>query len=172
MGQIKDDMVPFLKAEQIREIVQKLAKQVNQDYKGKEIVLVCPLRGSVHFMADFMRELTMPVIVDFVLLASTSKGGSVQLIQDVSTNVTGKHVIIVEEIIDSGRKLTFLRNRLLASNPASLKILALLDKPARRELPLMIDYTGKIIDDRYLVGYGMDTDNLGRNYPDIYYPKH
>lgn len=172
MGQIKDEMVPFLKAADIKELIKKLVRQIKQDYQGKELVLICPLKGSLHFSADFMRELDMPVIVDFVFLKTTARGGSVQIIHDISTNITGKHVLIVEEIIDSGRKLTFLRDRLLASKPASLKIVTLLDKPARRELMIKADYIGQVINDRYVVGYGMDTDELGRNYSDIYYPKH
>ena len=88
--------------------------------------------------------------------------------KDISINITGKDVIIVEEIIDTGRTLSYLKDRLLASKPASLKIVTLLDKPARRELPIRADYIGKTIEDRYVVGYGMDSDEKGRNYSEIY----
>jgi hypoxanthine phosphoribosyltransferase len=89
-------------------------------------------------------------------------------VKDISVNITNRDVIIVEEVIDTARTLSFLRDRLLSSRPRSLKIVTLLDKPSRRELPIRPDYTGKTIDDRYVVGYGMDNEELGRNYPDIY----
>ncbi|MGZ3726785.1 MAG: phosphoribosyltransferase, partial [Pseudobdellovibrio sp.] len=96
------------------------------------------------------------------------KGGAIRMTKDISMNITGKHVIIVEEVIDTARTLSFLKNRLSASNPASLKIVTLIDKPARRELPIRPDYIGKTIEDRYIVGYGMDNEEIGRNYSDIY----
>ena len=100
--------------------------------------------------------------------AQRTKVDTEKIIKDISSNVEGKHILIVEEIIDAGRTLTFLQKRLLASNPASLKIAALLDKPARRELPVEIDYVGRVIDDRFVVGYGMDSEELGRNYEDLF----
>lgn len=171
MSQVKDDMLPFITKEEIKKLVKSLAKQLEADYEGKEVILICPLRGSVHFCADLMRELQLPQQVDFVHLQAVEKGGSIKIIKDISINIAGKHVLILEEIIDTGRTLSFLRNRLLASAPASLKIVTLLDKPARRELPLRPDYTGRTIDDRYVVGYGMDSEEFGRNYSDIYFLK-
>lgn len=171
MGQIKDEMVPFLTREEINELVGQLAKQIEYDYEGKEIVFICPLRGSIHLTADLMRQIDLPQQVDFVYVTAVERGGAIKIVKDISVNVAGKHVIIVEEIIDTGRTLSFLRNRLFASAPASLKIVTLLDKPARRELPLRADYIGKTIDDRYVVGYGMDSEEMGRNYPDIYHLK-
>lgn len=168
MSKLKDDLLPFLTKDEIRKLVQGLARQIEADYEGKDLVLICPLRGSVHLTADLMREIQLPQQVDFVQLQSISKGGSVKIIKDISINIAGKHVIVVEEIIDTGRTLSFLINRLMASSPATLRIATLLDKPARRELPLRADYIGKTIDDRYVVGYGMDSEELGRNYPDIY----
>lgn len=168
MSKLKDDLLPFLTKDEIKKLVQGLARQIEADYEGKDLILICPLRGSVHLTADLMREIQLPQQVDFVQLQSISKGGSVKIIKDISINIAGKHVIVVEEIIDTGRTLSFLINRLMASSPASLRIATLLDKPARRELPLRADYIGKTIDDRYVVGYGMDSEELGRNYPDIY----
>ena len=168
MSKLKNDLLPFLEQEEIASLVKKLAKEIDSDYSGKDLILICPLRGSIHFIADLMRQLKLPQQVDFVQLQAVTKGGAIKIIKDISVNVAGKHVIIVEEIIDTGRTLIFLRNRLLASSPASLKIVTLLDKPARRELPIRADYIGKVIDDRYVVGYGMDSEELGRNYPDIY----
>lgn len=171
MSQAKEDMLPFITKDEIQKLVKQLAKQIDFDYDGKEVVLICPLRGSIHFTADLARALETPQQIDFVHLQAVEKGGAIKIIKDISTNIAGKHVLIVEEIIDTGRTLSFLRNRLLASSPASLKIVTLLDKPARRELPLRPDYIGRTIDDRYVVGYGMDQEEFGRNYPDIYVMK-
>ncbi len=169
--QIKDDMLPFITQDDIKKMLKTLARQIESDYEGKEIILVCPLRGSIHFTADLAREIELPQQVDFVHLQAVEKGGAIKIIKDIATNIAGKHVLIIEEIIDTGRTLSFLRNRLLASSPASLKIVTLLDKPARRELPIRADYIGRTIDDRYVVGYGMDQEEFGRNYPDIYVMK-
>lgn len=171
MGQIKQDMLPFITHDEIQKIVKGLAKQIEADYEGKEVIMICPLRGSMHFTADLMRAVELPQQVDFVHLQAVEKGGAIKIIKDISTNIAGKHVLIVEEIIDTGRTLSFLRNRLMASSPASLKIVTLLDKPARRELPIRADYIGRTIDDRYVVGYGMDQAELGRNYADIFVMK-
>lgn len=168
MSQLKDNMTPFISAEQLQETVFRLAKEIEIDYHGKEVVLICPLKGSIFFVSDLMKNMNLNQKVDFVYLKSTEKGGSIKIIKDISQNITNKHVIIVEEIIDIGRTLNFLRSRIQASNPASLKIVTLLDKPARRELPIKPDYVGMTIDDRYVVGYGMDSDEFGRNYSEIY----
>ncbi len=168
MSQLRKELSPFLTRDEIAELVTQLARQIEADYEGKEVVFICPLRGSIHFLSDLVRQLDLHCLVDFVYLNSVAKGGAVKIVKDISTNVAGKHVVIVEEIIDTGRTLSFLCNRLLASSPASLKIVTLLDKPARREIPLKADYIGRTIEDRYVVGYGMDSEELGRNYPDIY----
>lgn len=168
MAQLKDQMVPFLTSDEIKELIETVASQIEADYEGKEIVFICPLRGSIHFTADLMRKVDLPQQVDFVHVQAVERGGAIKIVKDISVNIAGKHVIVVEEIIDTGRTLSFLRSRLFASAPASLKIVTLLDKPARRELPIKADYIGKTIEDRYVVGYGMDSEELGRNYPDIY----
>lgn len=168
---LKDEMVIFLKKEEIDNLVTQLSQKIEKDYQGKDLIFVCPLRGSIHMTADLMRKINLPQQVDFVHVTSTEKGGAIKIVKDISVNIAGKHVLIVEEIIDTGRTLSFLKTRLQASAPASLKIVALLDKPARRELPLRADYIGKTIDDRYVVGYGMDSEELGRNYSEIYHLK-
>jgi hypoxanthine phosphoribosyltransferase len=168
MARLKDQMMPFLTSSEIDELVGELAEQIEADYEGKEIIFVCPLRGSFHLTADLMRKIKLPQQVDFVHVQAVEKGGAIKIVKDISVNIAGKHVLIVEEIIDTGRTLSFLRSRLFASAPASLKIVTLLDKPARRELPIKADYIGRTIEDRYVVGYGMDSEELGRNYPDIY----
>lgn len=171
MARLQDEMMSFLSNSDIQKIVKRLAKEIQTDYAGKELILICPLKGSVHFVADLMRQLDLNQQVDFVQLTGAGEFGTVRILKDISVNIAGKHVLICEEIIDTGRTLSFLKTRLLASNPASLKIVALLDKPARRELPIKPDYTGQTIEDRYVVGYGMDSEELGRNYDGIYYFK-
>ena len=167
MGQLKDNMIPFIASSEIAEMITELAQQIEQDYEGEEIVLVCPLKGSVLFCADLCRKIELSQVVDFVHLTSP-RGQSVRILKDISVDITDKHVLIVEEIIDAGRTLSFLKARLLASNPASVRIVALLDKPARRELPIKPDYVGRTIDDRFVIGYGLDSEEVGRNYKDIY----
>jgi hypoxanthine phosphoribosyltransferase len=169
MARLKDSMIAFLTHEEIQELVRRLAKEIEMDYHGKEIILICPLKGSCLFAADLSRNIELSQQIDFVQLGATEKKGAIRMLKDIGTNIAGKHVIIVEEIIDTARTLSFLKHRLLASSPASLKIVTLLDKPARRELPIKPDYVGMTIEDRYMVGYGMDSEEIGRNYRDIYY---
>lgn len=171
MADIRNDLAPFLTREEIGTLVKNLARQIEADYEGKELILVCPLRGSIHLVADLMREITLQTHVEFVQVKAMKRGGTISIEKDIKVDVSGKHVIIVEEIIDSGRTLSFLRNRVESADPASIKILTLLDKPARRELPIRADYIGKVIDDRFVVGYGMDFEESGRHFPDIYFLK-
>lgn len=164
---MKEGMVPSITKEEIDEMVGELAHEISRDYEGKELVMICPLKGSVLFMADLCRKIKNHQIIDFVYITSP-KGESCRIIRDISVDIQGKHVLIIEEIIDAGRTLSFLKSRLLASYPASLKVVALLDKPALRELPISPDYVGRTIEDRFVIGYGMDSEELGRNYQDIY----
>ncbi len=169
---LKDSMVPFITQEELREMIIELAREVEKDFMGEEVTLICPLKGSMFFLADFMRELQLSQEVDFVHLSNRTsdgqRGGDIKIHKDIGTEISGKNVIIVEEIIDTARTLSFLKNRILSAGPSELKILTLLDKPARRQISLKPDYVGRTIEDRYVVGYGMDQDELGRNYPDIY----
>ena len=168
MGQLRDNMTELIPEDKLQEMVVRLAKEIEIDYHGKEVYFICPLKGSVFFVADLMRNINLSQKIDFVYLKSSEKGGAVSIVKDITLNIKDKHVIIVEEIIDAGRTLMFLKERLLTAQPASLKILTLLDKPARREIALKPDYTGVTINDRYVVGYGMDSDEHGRNYKGIY----
>lgn len=167
MARVAAGMIPFITEAEIQKIVGHLAREIERDYEGKDLVLICPLKGSILFFADLVRKIRLPMNIDFVHVSSP-RGESVRILKDIAMNITDKHVLIVEEIIDAGRTLSFLKTRLLASEPASVKIVALLDKPARRELPIKPDYVGKTIDDRFVVGYGLDSEERGRNYRDIY----
>ncbi|NJL24408.1 MAG: hypoxanthine phosphoribosyltransferase [Calothrix sp. SM1_5_4] len=167
MMQMREGMIPSITAAEIEEMVAELAREIERDYEGKELVLICPLKGSVLFLADLCRKIKLPQQIDFVYITSP-KGESCRILKDVSVDLQGKHVLIIEEIIDAGRTLSFLKARLMASYPASLKVVALLDKPALRTVPVTPDYVGRTIEDRFVIGYGMDSEEIGRNYPDIY----
>ncbi len=164
---MREGMIPSITRAEIDDMVGELAKEIERDYENKELVLICPLKGSVLFMADLSRKIKLPQVLDFVYVTSP-KGESCRILKDITVDIFGKHVLVIEEIIDAGRTLSFLKSRLLASMPASLKIVALLDKPALRELPINPDYVGRTIEDRFVIGYGMDSEEVGRNYPDIY----
>ncbi len=162
-------LIPFLKASEIKELVQSLAEQIQRDYaEEEELILICPLRGSVFFLSDLVRQFKIPLKVDFVLIEGSGEQGFV-IKKDISLNIKGKHVLIVEEIIDSGIRLSFLKERIKLAFPASLKTVALLDKSSHRNTWTHADYIGRAIDDRFIVGYGMDMDGEGRNYPDMYH---
>jgi hypoxanthine phosphoribosyltransferase len=165
--QMREGMIPSITKDEIQEMVSELASEIERDYEGREIVLICPLKGSVPFVADLCRKIKLSQIIDFVFVTSP-KGESCRILKDVSVDIQGKHVLIIEEIIDAGRTLSFLKARLQASHPASLKVVTLLDKPALRQVPLNPDYVGRTIEDRFVIGYGMDSEEIGRNYADIY----
>jgi len=167
MEQMRVGMIPSISEDEIQDIVSDLAKQIEMDYHGKSVVMLCPLKGSVFFFSDLIRKVNLPQEIDFVHVTSP-KGEGCRILKDLAIDVQGKHVIIVEEIIDAGRTLSFLKSRINASHPASLKVCALLDKPARRELPISPDYVGRTIEDRFVIGYGMDSEEIGRNYKDIF----
>ena len=165
--QMREGMIPSISKSEIEEMVAEIAREIEKDYEGKELVMICPLKGSVLFMADLCRKIKLQQVIDFVYVTSP-KGESCRIIKDISVDIQGKHVLIIEEIIDAGRTLSFLKSRLNASHPASLKVVTLLDKPALRELSLSPDYVGRTIEDRFVIGYGMDSEEVGRNYSDIY----
>lgn len=157
---------------EIEEIVASLAKKINEDYQGRSVVLVGVLKGVLLFMADLVRHITVDHEVEFVRLSSYGKerasSGTVTLLKDIQTDIRGRHVLIVEEIIDSGRSLRFLYDRLQKSQPASVEIVTLLDKSAKRVTEVPVKYTGRSVDDQFLIGYGLDLEERCRNLRDIY----
>jgi len=163
----------LITSEEIASIVETLADRISRDYAGKELILVCILKGAFMFLSDLVRCLRIPVKVDFVRLASygagTKSSGMVEITKDIETPIEGKEVLIVEDIVDSGRTLQFLKERLALSNPDSIKICALLDKKVRREVEIEADYLGKEIEDVFIVGYGIDFNEDYRYLPEIYY---
>ena len=158
-------------AEEIAHHVRRLAQQISSDYQGYDLVLVGVLKGTFIFLADLVRQLTIPVEVDFVRLASygtnTTSSGKVRLIADVQMNLQNRDVLIVEDIIDTGLTMEFLREHLLARQPRSLKLCVLLDKKERRDMTVPIDYRGLQLEEGFVVGYGLDCNEAGRHLPDI-----
>lgn len=157
----------------IDQAVERLAAQLLHDYQGKNPILVGALKGSFIFMADLVRRLDFPLEIDFVRLASYGAGtetcGQVRFIQGVRTPVRGRHVLVVEDIVDTGLSISCLMAYLQRRRPLSLKLCALVDKPFRRRVPVTIDYLGLTAPDKFLVGYGLDWNEQFRHLPDICY---
>ena len=158
---------------EIDEAITRLAREIRRDYQGKRPLLVGVLKGSFMFMADLIRQLDLPLEVDFVKLSSygaaKETSGKVRVVQGLKTPVKGKDVLVIEDIVDTGITISFLLDYLRKKKPASLKLCALTEKPSRRRVPLPIDYLGFTVPDRFVVGYGLDFDERFRNLPDIYF---
>jgi len=157
---------------QIKAKVAELAGQLSADYAGRELTLVSVLKGSLPFMADLMRAITIPVQIDLMEVSSyggtsTESSGLVRILKDLSSSIEGRDVLIVEDIIDTGLTLNYLHRYLRGKDPASLRICTLLDKPARRLVEIEIDYRGFTIPDQFVVGYGLDYGEFYRNLPFI-----
>ena len=161
----------LLTEEQIKKRVKELAHEISRDYYGRVPVLVSVLKGGILFLSDLMRELTVDHEIDFMSVSSYDGGvessGIVRIIADLSINVEGKDVIIVEDIVDTGLTLDYIRHILLARHPKSLRICALLDKRARRKIDVPIDYVGFVVPDEFVIGYGLDYQEKYRNLPYI-----
>ena len=158
--------------EEIAEKVRELGQTITRDYAGKAPVLVCILKGASVFFADLIREIELPMTLDFMAISSygsaTKTSGVVRILKDLDKDILGKDVIIVEDIVDTGITLSYLMKILMQRGAKSLKIAALLDKPARRKVPdLKVDYMCFDIPDAFVVGYGLDYDQTYRNLPDI-----
>lgn len=168
---------PFIHQTEIRALVRRLGEQINSDYPkilqpDERLVMVVTLKGAFLFASDLAREIRVPLQLDFVRLASygagTKSSGEVRILKDIEQTPRGKHLLVVDEIVDSGRTLHFLKNRLLAEQPKSVKLCGLLGKPSRREIEIDVDYLGRNIEDRFVVGYGLDYAEDYRNLPDIH----
>lgn len=170
MGLAKDIESVLYTEEQLRERVQAMGAQITKDYQGKEkILLVSVLKGSYIFMADLSRAIDLPVTIDFMVVSSygsgTKSSGQVEIKKDISLNLEGYDVIIVEDILDSGNTLYYLMEILKLRGAASIRICTLMDKPERRCKPITADYAGFNIPDAFVVGYGLDYDQRYRNLP-------
>jgi len=157
--------------ERIIQRTREIARQVSADYEGKDLWLICVLKGGVTFLVDLMRQITIPHAVDFMATASygasTESSGEVRILKDLDDPIDGRHILIVEDIIDSGRTIDYVTRILRERKPASLRICTLLNKADRREVDVPIDYIGFDIPNEFVVGYGMDFDQLYRNLPFI-----
>ncbi len=157
--------------EALKARVGEIARQIERDYEGKEVMLIGVLRGSFVFMADLCRAIRLPCTLDFMAVSSygsgTTSSGQVQITKDLSEDITGRHIIVVEDILDTGNTLFYLLNLLQHRHPASIRLCALLDKPDRRTKPVRADYSGFSIPDAFVVGYGLDYAERYRNLPYI-----
>lgn len=157
--------------EQLKNRVREIAQQITADYQGKEIMLISVLRGSFVFMADLCRAIDLPCTLDFMAVSSYGKGtkssGQVQITKDLSEDITDRHIIVVEDILDSGNTLSYLLKILENRHPASIRLCTLLDKPDRRVKPVQVHYSGFTIPDAFVVGYGLDYAEKYRNLPYI-----
>ena len=167
----KDIQEVLFSEEQLDRRVREIAAQIEKDYEGKEIMLIGVLRGSFVFMADLCRRIDLPCTLDFMSVSSYGKGtsssGQVQITKDLSSDISGKHIIVVEDILDSGNTLSYLLKLLEQRNPASIRLCTLLDKPERRVKEVKVDYSGFTIPDAFVVGYGLDYAEQYRNLPYI-----
>ena len=161
----------LLSEEQLRQRVRELGEEISKEYASKEILMIGVLRGAVMFMADLARAITVPVMIDFMAVSSygtsTSSSGIVRILKDLDEEVAGKHVLIVEDIIDSGLTLSYLVDNIKSRQPASVRICTLLNKPERRKVDLEVNYNGFVVPDEFVVGYGLDYAEKYRNVPFI-----
>lgn len=162
----------LLTKEQLSDRIKAMAEQISRDYQGRRLHLVCVLKGGVFFMTELAKHLTCDTSLDFMSVSSygggTESSGIVKIVKDLDEDIRDKDVLVCEDIIDSGRTLSYLLEMLQNRNPRSLRLCTLLDKPSRRVIPdIHVDYTGFEIPDRFVVGYGLDFDQLYRNLPYI-----
>jgi hypoxanthine phosphoribosyltransferase len=168
MGDVEEVLIS---GERIQEKVREMGARITQDYAGERLLLIGVLRGAVVVMGDLMRHINLPCEIDFMDISSygsgTSSSGVVRILKDLEEDISGRHVLIVEDIIDTGLTLSYLRRSLLARKPASLEICTLLTKPSRRRVDLDVKYLGFEVPDEFVVGYGLDYGGAYRNLPDI-----
>ena len=168
---INDVEKVLLSEEQLSQKIAELGEEISKDYQGKEIVAICVLKGAILFMAALATAVKVPMVLDFMAVSSygngTSTSGTVRILKDLDNSIEGKHVLVVEDIIDSGVTLKYLLKNLKSRKPASIKLCTLLNKPERRRVEVDIDYCGFTVPDYFLVGYGLDYAEKYRNLPFI-----
>lgn len=168
---MKETVRILIPEDKVDERIAQLGAQISQDYAGKQVHLVGILKGSIFFICELAKRISVPVTLDFMSVSSygsgTKSNGIVKMIKDLDEPIEGKDVLIVEDIIDSGRTLSYLLKNLSSRKPASIRLCTMLDKPDRREVDVEVDYQGFIIPDEFVVGYGLDYDQRYRNLPYI-----
>ncbi len=161
----------LLSEEEVDARIKAIGEQISKDYEGKQIHMICVLKGGTFFMCELAKRISVPVSLDFMAVSSyggdTKSSGVVKIVKDLDDAIQGKDVLVVEDIVDSGRTLSYLMEMLRDRKPASLKLCTLLDKPDRRVIEVPVDYTGFQIPDEFVVGYGLDYDQKYRNLPYI-----
>ena len=161
----------LLAEEELNERIQTLGREISRDYEGRQVHMICVLKGGSFFMCDLAKRISVPVSLDFMSVSSygsgTKSGGVVKIVKDLDEPIKDKDVLVVEDIVDSGRTLSYLLEMLMARGPRSLKLCTLLDKPDRRVVDVNVDYTGFQIPDEFVVGFGLDYDQRYRNLPYI-----
>lgn len=166
------DLIPVLKKDEIAKVVIELAQKISSDYHGRELILITVLKGAFVFLSDLIRQISIPVKVDFIRAASygsnTSSSGQIQLTKEIEIEINNKDVLVVEDIVDTGLTLSYIVDYLKSFQPYSVKICTLLDKIERREIDIKIDYAGRVVAKGFLVGYGLDYAEDYRNLPGIY----
>ena len=171
MGKKVSNISVLLSEEKVDERIKELGEMISRDYAGKTVHLVCVLKGGSYFMCELSKRITVPVSLDFMSVSSyggdTKSSGVVKIVKDLDEPIKGKHVIVVEDIVDSGRTLSYLLEMLRAREPESMALCTLLDKPSRRVVDVNVDYTGFQIPDEFVVGYGLDYAQKYRNLPYI-----
>ena len=169
---MKEDVLRVLLSEdEIREKVRELGGKITADYKNSNLMLVTALKGAVVFLADLMRQIDVPAEIDFMVVSSYGSGvkssGVVKIVKDLDVPLAGKDILIVEDILDSGLTLSYIKELLESRGPRSIRIATLLDKPSRRKVDLQADYIGFSVPDEFVIGYGLDYDEKYRNLPYI-----
>ncbi|MCY1045925.1 hypoxanthine phosphoribosyltransferase [Corallococcus sp. bb12-1] len=163
------DVDVLISEQAVQARVKELGAEITRDYQGKELTLICVLKGSAYFAIDLSRAIDLPLTLEFLGVSSyhggTESTGEVRITTDVSKPMAGKHLLVIEDIIDTGLTMTFLLENLQARHPASLKLCSLLEKPARARTKVNIDYKGFVIEDKFVVGYGLDYGEKYRNLP-------
>lgn len=161
----------LISEEELQARIKELGKQLSKDYEGKELVILCILKGGVMFMTDLVKHITVPLKMEFMVVSSYGdeykSSGLVKILKDLDEPIQGKHVLIVEDIIDSGRTLNYLKKMLSERKPESLKLCTLLNKEEQRETEVEVDYTGFKVGDEFVIGYGLDYKQYYRNLPYI-----
>lgn len=174
---VSDQFVEYIDESEVQSIVESLGHTISQRYKGQELVLVGLLKGSMVFMADLVRHIkNVKVYIDFMKVEAVGRSkesnGTIIISKDLSSDILNKNVLIVEEIIDTGRALNFVKERISQADPGNIEIITLFDKPYKRAVPVKADYIGKQIEDQFVIGYGLDLDQYGRNFSEVYYLKY
>lgn len=168
---MNDKIRVLISEEEVNKRIREIGAQISKDYEGKEIRVVCVLKGGVFFMCELVKHITVPVTHDFMAVSSYGSGhessGKIKIIKDLDESIEGQDVLVVEDIVDSGRTLSHLLELLASRNPKSLHLCTLLDKPERREVEVKVDYTGFSVPNLFVVGYGLDDAQYYRNLPYI-----